>query len=128
MNAPAPQPRDEVRYRLLRYLAEHPEATQRDLALHLGVSLGKVNYCVRALVQRGLVKVENFRNSENKVAYAYYLTPTGAEQKVRLTLQFLQRKIAEYAALANEIEALRAEVGSSGDLAAAHRELGTEDV
>ena len=126
MNAPAPRPRDDVRYRLLRYLAEHPEASQRDLAVHLGVSLGKVNYCVRALVQRGLVKVENFRNSENKIAYAYYLTAQGAEQKVRLTLQFLQRKIAEYEALAHEIEALRAETGSA-DFAALG-ELGNDDV
>lgn len=101
---------DEVRYRLLRYLADHPEASQRDLALHLGVSLGKVNYCLHALIERGWVKIRNFKNSRNKAAYAYFLTPKGLEQKVAVTMQFLQRKIAEHNELTREIDALRAEV------------------
>lgn len=101
---------DDVRYRLLRYLADHPQASQRDLAQHLGISLGKVNYCLRALVERGWVKMLNFKNSRNKAAYAYYLTPKGIEQKLSITVQFLQRKIAEHNALTREIDDLRAEV------------------
>lgn len=101
---------DEVRFRLLRFLADHPEASQRDLAQHLDISLGKVNYCLHALVERGWVKIRNFKNSKNKAAYAYYLTPKGLEQKVAVTMQFLQRKIAEHNALTREIDALRAEV------------------
>lgn len=101
---------DEVRYRLLRYLADHPQASQRDLAHHLGISLGKVNYCLRAFVERGWIKMLNFKNSKNKAAYAYYLTPNGIEQKLSITVQFLQRKIAEHNALTREIDDLRAEV------------------
>lgn len=101
---------DDVRFRLLRFLADHPEASQRDLAQHLGVSLGKVNYCLRAVIDRGWVKIRNFKNSRNKAGYAYYLTPKGIEQKVAITMQFLQRKIAEHKALTREIDALRAEV------------------
>ena len=101
---------DDVRFRLLRFLADHPEASQRDLALHLGVSLGKVNYCLHALIERGWVKIRNFKNSRNKAAYAYYLTAKGLEQKVAVTVQFLQRKIAEHNELTREIDALRAEV------------------
>jgi EPS-associated MarR family transcriptional regulator len=104
---------DDVRFRLLRYLADHPEASQRDLAQDLGISLGKVNYCLRALVERGWVKIRNFKNSRNKAAYAYYLTGKGFEQKVAVTMQFLQRKIAEHNALTREIDALRAEVADN---------------
>jgi len=109
---------DEVRYRLLKFLAENPEASQRDVARHLGISVGKVNYCIRALVDRGLVKVQNFTNSRRKSAYLYLLTAAGIEQKVSLTIRFLQRKIHEYDRLAVEIESLRAEVDSSGAVAA----------
>ena len=101
---------DEVRYKLLKFLTENPEASQRDLAQHLGVSVGKVNYCVQALVEKGWVKVQNFKNSRRKSAYLYLLTPAGVEQRVSLAVRFLQRKIAEYDLLASEIEALRAEV------------------
>lgn len=114
---------DDVRFRLLRFLADHPEASQRDLAQHLEVSLGKVNYCLRALVERGWVKIRNFKNSRNKAAYAYYLTPKGLEQKVAVTVQFLQRKIAEHNALTREIDALRAEVADH----AAERPSGIAD-
>jgi EPS-associated MarR family transcriptional regulator len=101
---------EEVRYRLLRYLSDHPEASQRDLAQYLGISLGKVNYCLHALIEHGWVKIRNFKNSRNKAAYAYYLTARGLEQKVAITMQFLQRKIAEHNALTREIDVLRAEV------------------
>lgn len=103
---------DDVRYRLLKYLAEHPEATQRELARELGVSVGKANYCMRAVMERGLVKMRNFRNSSNKAAYNYYLTPKGLEEKINVTYEFLRRKIAEYDLLSKEIAALTAEVGT----------------
>ena len=104
---------DEVRYRLLRYLEEHPQASQRELALHLGVSVGKINYCLRALIEKGLVKMRNFRRSERKFAYSYVLTPKGIDEKVNVTVRFLQRKMAEYDALSEEIERLNREVRGS---------------
>lgn len=101
---------DDTRYRLLRLLTEHPEISQRELAQALGLSLGKTNYCVRALIERGLVKAQNFRNSHNKLAYAYVLTPAGASAKVMATVEFLRRKQREYRRLEAEIAELRAEV------------------
>lgn len=106
----APHISQEVRYRLLKYLSDHPDATQRQVAQHLGVSVGKVNYCLRALVEKGLLKVRNFRNARNKAAYAYLLTPQGIEEKVDVTSAFLRRKVAEYELLQKEIETLSAEV------------------
>lgn len=103
---------EEIRYQLLKYVAEHPQATQRDLAAHLGVSVGKVNYCIRALVGRGWLKIRNFTNSNRKAAYAYYLTPKGIEEKVLVTCRFLQRKLIERDVLLQEIELLRAEVAT----------------
>jgi len=105
---------DESRYRLLRFLEEHPEASQRDLARHLDVSVGKVNYCLRALIEKGLLKVRNFRNSKNKITYAYHLTPKGLEEKVNVTYAFLRRKMAEYDAVSAEVERLSREVAESG--------------
>ncbi len=104
---------EEVRYRLLRYLESHPEASQRELAQHLGVSVGKINYCVRALIAKGLVKMRNFRNSEKKLAYAYVLTPKGIEEKVNVTALFLKLKLAEYDSIAAEIERLTRELEHS---------------
>ena len=101
---------DEVRYHLLKYLAEHPEATQRELSRELGISLGKVNYCLKALMEKGLLKARNFSNSNQKTAYAYILTPKGIEEKVNVTRAFLRRKIDEYDTLVKEIERLSAEV------------------
>jgi EPS-associated MarR family transcriptional regulator len=101
---------EESRYQLLKYLADNPRASQRDIARFLDVSVGKVNYGIRALVARGWIKVQNFTNSNHKAAYLYLLTPSGLEQKVSLTVRFLNRKLAEYDHLANEIEALRVEV------------------
>jgi EPS-associated MarR family transcriptional regulator len=100
----------EVRYRMLKYLSEHPDATQRELARELGVSVGKVNYCLRALIEKGLLKVRNFQNTKNKAAYAYLLTAHGIEEKVNVTHAFLRRKITEYDVLSKEIETLTAEV------------------
>ena len=101
---------EDVRYRLLSHLAEHPDASQRDLAAMLGFSVGKVNYCIRALMQKGLVKMRNFRKSRNKLAYGYVLTPKGIEEKVKVTGEFLRHKIAEYELIATEIERLRNEL------------------
>ena len=89
--------------------------SQRELAEALGVSLGKTNYCLKALLDRGLIKVQNFRNSKNKAAYAYYLTPEGMRRKAGLTAGFLKRKIAEYQLLKREIELLKAEAGRMTD-------------
>jgi EPS-associated MarR family transcriptional regulator len=100
---------EETHYQVLRLLNANPEISQRDVARQLGVSLGKVNYCVRALVQKGWVKVTNFKNSHNKVAYMYLLTPRGIEQKGRLTLRFLQIKLQEYEILRAEIQQMRQE-------------------
>lgn len=108
----------EVRYRLLKYVAEHPDATQRELASELGISLGKANYCLRALVKKGLVKVCNFKKSKNKRTYAYILTSKGIEEKIEVTQGFLRRKVAEYNLLSKEIEDLAGEVR---DLAAQER-------
>ena len=105
---------DENRYRLLRYLEEHPDASQRELARHLDMSVGKVNYCLRALIEKGWLKMRNFRNSNNKLSYAYHLTPKGLEEKVNVTYAFLRRKMAEYDAAHAEIERLSRELGESG--------------
>ncbi|QVL50213.1 MAG: MarR family EPS-associated transcriptional regulator [Thiocapsa sp.] len=103
---------DDLHYRVLKHLEANPEATQRDLAKALGISLGSTNYCVRAVVDQGWVKVQNFRRSNNKLAYAYLLAPQGIEAKARITARFLQRKRAEYDALKIEIAQLDAEVRS----------------
>ena len=100
----------ELPYYLLCQLINEPATSQRNLAEHFGVSLGKVNYCLRALVDKGLVKASNFKRSDNKLAYAYVLTPAGIEEKSRLTKAFLQRKLVEFKALQQEIEVLRLEV------------------
>ncbi len=102
---------EDTRFRVLRLLQENPEMSQRQLADALGISLGGVNYCVRALVDKGLVKVKNFRNSDNKMAYAYFLTPKGITEKTALTARFLKRKINEYESLKAEIESLKSELG-----------------
>ena len=101
---------DEVRYKLLNLLDKNPKATQRELAEVLGVSLGKANYCLAALVDKGLVKVRSFTNSNKKAAYIYLLTPKGIKEKSQVTLRFLQRKIQEYEQLQKEITLLRGEV------------------
>jgi EPS-associated MarR family transcriptional regulator len=98
---------DEYRYKLLQLLEENPQASQRELASTLGISLGKVNYCLSALMERGLIKARNFTNNQNKRAYMYYLTPRGLREKARVTVRFFRQKMIEYEALRREIEALR---------------------
>lgn len=101
---------DEYRYKILKRLEDNPEMSQRELAGELGISLGRVNYCIQALIEKGLVKAKNFRNSKKKTGYAYLLTPRGIEEKIKITAYFLKRKVEEYAALEKEIEQLRDEV------------------
>ena len=103
---------DNTRYRLLKLLQHNPELSQRQLAEEMGVSVGKVNFCLNALLDKGLLKVHNFRDNRNKLAYAYYLTPKGAREKVRATVGFLKRKLAEYQGLEREIAELRQEVNT----------------
>ena len=105
MNTP-----EEIDLELLRQLESHPHLNQRGLAERLGLSLGKANYCLRALVRKGLVKIRNFRRSDNKLAYAYLLTPTGVQEKARLTVAFLKWKELEYERLQDEIARLKVEV------------------
>ena len=107
---------ETTHYSLLKTLEENPGLSQRDMAKKLGVSLGKINYCLNALVEKGNLKIKNFRNSDNKQAYAYLLTPQGVEQKARMTVEFLQYKMQEYERLRKEIEELKKEAKRKGIL------------
>ena len=97
--------------RVLQALKKNPEMTQRDLARMVGISLGKANFILKALIQKGLVKTHNFKNSSNKKAYLYVLTPSGIEEKARITYRFLKRKMQEYEQLEEQIRVLKREVG-----------------
>ena len=103
--------RDELRLRILRLLEQHPDMSQREISRELGVSLGGVNYALKALIERGFVKVGNFGRSESKLAYLYLLTPAGLSQKSALAATFLTDKLEEFEALKQEIKALQEEVG-----------------
>jgi EPS-associated MarR family transcriptional regulator len=97
--------------KVLREIAITPEMTQRELSSRLGISLGKINFLINALIQTGLVKAHNFKNSNNKKAYLYYLTPRGFEEKAKITYRFLRRKIQEFEQLESEIRLLKKEAG-----------------
>jgi EPS-associated MarR family transcriptional regulator len=103
---------DEIHLRLLKAIEINPQASQRELAEAMGVSLGKTNYCLRALVEKGWVKARNFRANPRKLAYAYLLTPSGVDAKARLTVNFLKRKVNEYEILRAEIEQLKFDVAA----------------
>jgi EPS-associated MarR family transcriptional regulator len=103
---------DEYRYKILKLVSANPEISQRELAKTLGVSLGKTNFCLNALIEKGLLKAANFRNSQNKLAYMYLLTPNGIEEKSKITLRFLTAKMREYEALQLEISLLMQETNS----------------
>lgn len=105
---------ENTHYSLLKTLEENPDLSQRDLAKRLGISLGKVNFCLNALVAKGSLKIDNFRNNENKLAYAYLLTPHGIEEKAKITVSFLKRKMEEYEILRAEIEMLQRETERNG--------------
>jgi EPS-associated MarR family transcriptional regulator len=107
--------RQDAHFRVMRIIEANPTYSQRDIARSLGISLGAVNYCLKALIKVGSVKVKNFRNSDSKMRYAYILTPKGAAEKAALTGSFLQRMMLEYEALKVEIEALQLEASVSPD-------------
>jgi len=100
---------EELHYKILKALEENPELSQRELAGKMNLSLGKINFCVNALMEKGWIKVRNFKNSKNKLAYLYILTPSGIEGKARLTRDFLHRKMLEYDLLTREIAELQIE-------------------
>jgi EPS-associated MarR family transcriptional regulator len=100
----------ELQFRVLRLLESNPNLSQRELSKSLGVSLGGMNYCVNALISKGSVKIQNFRNNQNKWVYSYLLTPQGLAEKTALTGAFLKRKMQEYESLKEEIEALSKEI------------------
>ena len=91
-------------FEVLRKLKNKPKSTQREMALELGFSLGKLNYCLKALQNKGLIKIENFKNNPNKINYFYVLTPKGISEKTKLTLNFMQRKMREYDELKKELK------------------------
>lgn len=97
---------DEYRYKILKLVQTKPDISQRELAKELGVSLGKANFCLKALIEKGLLKATNFLNSHNKLAYMYLLTPSGVEEKSKITLRFLKTKIHEYELLQQELKVL----------------------
>lgn len=121
-----PQTADELSVAILRRLADSPQASQRELARDTGVSLGKINYALRALIDKGWVKAGNFSRNPNKLGYAYLLTPSGIDAKVTLTRNFLARKMREYDRLRAEIELLRQELDAApGSTSAAPQRFGS---
>lgn len=104
---------DEAHYRLMRLIEANPGMSQRDIARELGMSLGKVNYCLRAVAEKGWIKATNFRNNHNKAAYLYWLTPRGVQMKARMTVRFLSIKMKEYETLRAEIEQMKREAEGS---------------
>jgi len=107
---------DEIHYKLLKILEQQPNISQRALAQQLGISLGKANYCLKALMDKGLIKADNFKKNPDKRRYAYMLTPQGVKAKAHATLRFLKRKQAEYEALKSEISQLKLEAGVVDEL------------
>lgn len=103
---------DEYRYKILKLIEVSPEISQRELAAKLGISLGKANFCLKALIDVGLIKANNFRNSKSKLAYMYLLTPNGVEEKSKITIRFLKAKMQEYQLLKAEINLLMLETKS----------------
>jgi len=101
---------DEYRYKILKALHQDPDLSQRELAKCLGISLGKTNFCLKALIEKGLIKASNFKKSSNKTKYLYLLTPKGIEEKLLITQRFLQSKLKEHEELEKEIEQLREDI------------------
>lgn len=104
--------RDEIQYRILSLIESSPEMSQREIARELGVSLGKINYVLKALVEKGFIKAHNFAQHPKKLHYRYLLTPSGIDEKTRITLSFLRRKVREYHEIKSEISRLKSEVPS----------------
>jgi len=106
----------EIRYRLLKVLSRNAGFTQRQMAREIGISLGKINYCVSELAQKGLIKIARFRDSRNKLQYLYHLTPRGLEAKDSLTVAFLKRKVLEYNEIKRQIKELALEANMENPL------------
>lgn len=104
---------EEIAYKLFKLVEANPELSQRELAKKLGISLGKTNYCLKGLIEKGWLKARNFKNSKNKIAYSYVLTPTGLSEKAKITASYLRGKVLEYEVLKHEIEKLRHEVSGT---------------
>ena len=102
---------EEIEFRTLKLLEQNPHLSQREMSTELGVSLGKAHYVVKALIDMGWIKLDNFRRNNNKLGYAYLLTPKGIAEKAAITVRFLARKQVEYERLREEIEQLKEEVG-----------------
>ena len=113
MNSRRTRQQEDTHFWVMKRLQEKPDITQRQLAKELGISLGGVNYCLQALMERGWIKIQNFSHSKNKFGYAYLLTPAGIAEKAALTTRFLKRKMQEFEALRVEIEALKKDVTQS---------------
>lgn len=105
--------KDEITYKLLKLIEAEPHLSQREIAQKMRVSLGKTNYCLKALIDKGFVKIQNFYKNKNKSAYIYFLTPQGIEEKAEVTYRFLHRKINEYESIKLEIESLKNEAAKS---------------
>ena len=108
--------KDEIAYKLLKLIEAEPHLSQRDIAQKMGVSLGKTNYCLKALVDKGFIKLQNFYNNKKKSAYVYLLTPQGIEEKAAVTYRFLQRKLKEYENIKIEIQSLKNETGLAKEI------------
>ena len=106
---------DVLRYKLLKLLSNKPAMSQRAMATSLGLSLGKINYALKALIEKGFIKAEEFYNADNKRAYSYILTPEGIEEKANVTLRYFKRKMKEYEQLQKELEYLKSEVKIIGN-------------
>jgi EPS-associated MarR family transcriptional regulator len=104
---------DSIHLNVLKIVEGYPKITQRELAITLGVSLGKANYCLKSLIEKGWLKASNFKNNKNKKAYMYLMTPRGIDEKARMTIYFLARKIKDYEVLEHEIQKLKHEVADN---------------
>ena len=116
---------DEITYKLLKLIEADPHLSQREIAQKMGVSLGKTNYCLRALIDKGFIKFQNFYKNKKKSAYIYFLTPKGIEEKTEVTYRFLQRKIKEYDNIKVEVERLKDEAALSKEIRT--KETGVKD-
>ena len=112
--------KDEIAYKLLKLIEAEPHLSQREIAQKMGVSLGKTNYCLKGLAEKGFIKLQNFYNNKKKSSYIYLLTPKGIEEKAEVTYRFLQRRLEEFESIKIEIESLKIE-------AAISKEIGVND-
>jgi EPS-associated MarR family transcriptional regulator len=114
-SSPGPAMQESIKYKILKSIADNPGVTQRQIARELDVSLGKANYCLHALIDKGWVKMENFRRSDNKKGYLYKLTPAGLDERAQVAVRFLKMKMREYEEIKAEIEDLKKEMESTPD-------------